>query len=1128
MALTPDDDLLTSIAEPALPALIGRVCAGEPRIPITGLEGAARALILALLVQATARPLFLLAASPDAAEQLAGDLAFFLGDRRTVALLPACEGLPEGSPIPPEILCQRIEALYHLSRAPDQTVLVTSPAALDLPLPDREQVAGRLRTLAAGREVDREALVRDLVQDGYELIARVEARGEVSPRGGILDVFPPLYDRPLRIEFAGDEVESIRAFDPDSQRSTASLESITLLPMRPGRWAAPDATRTALLGYLPADTLLALDEPDETDQTWEDLVQALAARFQAIDLQTLALADGAAPPVAFRTRAHPRLGKPLVNLKAEGGILSPLAVEIREAHDRGLGVHLICRSQVQADRLGTLLQDYGLAPVRIPGPWPLEALAGGSGAWSTPHAGAADQGQGAEAAGASGPTAAPAGLGFLDATPALWVGALSRGFLAPEFGLLLITEEEIFGEKRKRPPERRAQAPRISLDLRDLEVGDHVVHVDHGIGLYKGLVRLEVAGQENDFLHLEYAGGDKLYLPVQRLTLIQKYVGADGARPALDRLGGTSWERVKKRVRESVREMARELLDLYAARKVLPGHPYSKRDRYYTEFEAGFEYQETPDQLQAIEEVLVDMEAPKPMDRLVCGDVGYGKTEVAMRAAFKAVMDGRQVAVLVPTTVLALQHEQTFRRRFQPYPVRIEMLSRLRPAQQQKQVVADLKAGRVDIAIGTHRLLQRDIAFRELGLLIIDEEQRFGVRHKERLKQLRKLVDVLTLTATPIPRTLHMSLVGIRDMSTIATPPEDRLAIRTFLCPFQDEVIREAIRRELQRGGQVFFVHNRVQDIHRMADFVRRLVPEAHVGVAHGQMDERALERVMIDFLERRHNVLVCTTIIESGLDFPAANTILINRADAFGLAQLYQLRGRVGRAKERAYAYLLVPGKAALSADARKRLKVIEEFSHLGAGFQIAAYDLEIRGAGNLLGPAQSGQIAAVGFELYSQLLEHAIRELKGEEVLEPVNPEVNLGIPAFIPDDYVNEVRERLVIYKRLSAAEREEELQEIAEELQDRYGPRPPRVEHLLRAMEIRVLAKRVRAHTVECDGRRLRIALDEKSPVDPTRIVALVGQHRDYKFRPDLSLVAALPHSDPDSVFASAKKLLKALL
>src|SRR5215203_160670 len=671
------------------------------------------------------------------------------------------------------------------------------------------------------------------------------------------------------------------------------------------------------------------------------------------------------------------------------------------------------------------------------------------------------------------------------------LGHLSRGFRLPSGRLVLYAETDIFEEERHAPERRRAATRAFLSDLRDLKLGDLVVHVDHGIGVFVGLKQIGIGVGEaaQEFMELRYAGEDKLFVPVERLDLVQKYTGA--SRPPVDRLGGTTWERAKTRVKKAMRDMAEELLKLYAARKTVVGHAFSPDTHWQQEFEDAFPYDLTPDQFTAISDIKADMESATPMDRLLCGDVGYGKTEVAMRAAFKAVMDGKQVAFLAPTTVLAFQHVKTLRERFAAFPVRIDMVSRFRTAQETKEILAGVASGKVDVIVGTHRLLSKDVQFKDLGLLVVDEEQRFGVAHKERIKQMRKRVDVLTMTATPIPRTLNMSLVGIRDMSVIETPPKDRLSIQTNVVKFDAPVIERAIRNELGRGGQVYFVHNRVESIFSIGNLLQRLVPEARIVVGHGQMGEDELEQAMLGFVERRFDILLATTIVENGLDIPNANTIIINRADRYGLSQLYQLRGRVGRSDRAAYAYLLIPPQESLSPVARKRLAAIKEFSDLGSGFRVAALDLEIRGAGNLLGGEQSGHIDAVGFEMYMKLLEETIRELKGEEIEDDQRATVNLRVDLKIDDRYIPDMNQRLMVYRKVASARTRQELDATMDGIRDRYGPPPGSVLNLAEYGRARILADAIDVESIDREGRMVVIRFRPNARLDPMRLVKVVG-------------------------------------
>jgi len=819
-----------------------------------------------------------------------------------------------------------------------------------------------------------------------------------------------------------------------------------------------------------------------------DEVEAGINRGVRVDFPSLEVFDLDQRAQLFRVRAEGN-GDLQVDLQGDDGGLLELAGRLKRWQQQNCRILLVCHTRGQAERLADLLEPYQISLNRDPGR---------NFAW--PAAGRIE----------------------------VLLADLSAGFRLPDESLVLVTEEELFGRRARRRSVSEARTKALLSSLAELKAGDFIVHVDHGIGLYHGLQHLDMNGMAGDFLDLEYAGGDKLYLPIDRIEKVQKYVGGEGHQPRLDKMGGSAWEKQKLKARAAVEELARDLLQIYARRELAEGFSYSPPDRLFREFEAAFPYEETPDQQAAIEDVLDDMLSDKPMDRLICGDVGYGKTEVAIRSAFKAALDGRQVAVLVPTTVLARQHYETFVERFKPFPVVVDMVSRFRTPAEQKASLEKTVLGQVDILIGTHRLLQRDVRFKNLGLIVIDEEQRFGVTHKEKLKKLRAEVDVLTLTATPIPRTLHLSMMGLRDLSVIETPPVDRLAIRTYVTRFDEELVREAILRELRRGGQVFFVHNRVQNIEAMADYLRTIVPEAKVAVGHGQMSEKALEQVMIEFIEGRSNVLVCSTIIESGLDIPRANTIIINRADCFGLAQLYQLRGRVGRSSQRAYAYLLIPGEGGLTKTARERLRVLQELTELGTGFRIANHDLELRGAGDLLGGRQAGQIAAIGFEMYTDLLQETIEELQGRAHDDRIDPEIRLGLSAFLPEKYVPDPSQRLVLYKRMAAADEEQLLYEIADELRDRYGALPDPAELLLQLMRFRVLLKQLHIEAAEYDGRRLTCSFHPQTTVSPEGLLGLLQQDpAKYQFSADYKLSVQLGRQSGHELLQAARKELQPL-
>ena len=1120
---------------------------GLGEVRLTGLTPAAAAWGLSRLFAGLRRPL--LVVTPDAASQesLLKDLAFFLGEMPSEGGLwprllsfPAHELLPFQELTGDAAVCAaRVGAAWQALTAREPVLLAAPVLALRERLLPREALQEAVRYLVVGEEIRREDFLRHLAAAGYERRPLVEEPGEVSVRGGIIDLFPPLYDKPVRLEFFGDELESIRFFDPASQRSVgASLEDLVVLPA--GEVVlTPEVRERALAGrsrrrdprfwehvreglhfpgmerhlaefypepqtlwdYLPPETLVVLWDPvnlareeeglahrGEEDAGWLDPAPALArARlFATVRVEFLPFGvEAGEGTFEFHTSRMDGLARELAQEgAAEGRLLPALARRLQNWRREGAHLVLVSLSRHRAQRLAQLLAQEGLEAEVVPRP-----------------------------------------VFHNDGQLQVAVGEISGGFRWDAEGLVVLTEDEALGFVPERRRRRDTPPPQHLTSLADLKEGDFVVHLDHGIGIYRGLVKLTAGAQVNDYLEIEYQGGDRLFVPVDRLHLVQKYLGVEDVPPKVDRLGGKSWERTKKRVRQAVEKIARELVELYAARRVLPGHAFSPPDQVFREFEASFPYEETPDQLQAIAEVLEDMQSDRPMDRLICGDVGYGKTEVAVRAAFKAAMDGKQVAVLVPTTVLAEQHYETFTRRLATYPLVVRVLSRFKPPAEQRRILADLAAGRVDIIIGTHRLLSRDVVFKDLGLLIIDEEQRFGVKQKEKLKEWRKTVDVLTLTATPIPRTLQLSLSGLRELSLINTPPENRRAIRTYLCRPDREVIQAAIRRELARGGQVFFVHNRVQTLARWARFVQELVPEARVAMAHGQMPERQLEQVMVKFWRGEVDVLVCTAIIEAGLDVPQANTIIVNRAHTLGLAQLYQLRGRVGRSQAQAYAYLLVPDEAGLTPEAQKRLKALMEFTELGSGYRIALHDLQIRGGGNLLGQAQSGHLAEVGYELYLQLLEQAVREFKGEppEELTP-DPELRIPVAAYLPEDYVPDEQERLALYRRLSGRLTPALVDELEAELQDRFGPLPPEGRNLLEAVRLKGELRRLGIKRLELQNGRavLQFAAPERLKLREL-LEALRRQPQRFRLTPDQSLHLTLAGDGPP--FARLQNCLK---
>jgi transcription-repair coupling factor (superfamily II helicase) len=1021
----------------AFQELAKRLAEGDVCLRVAGLTGGARALAVAELLQAAPRPALVIVPSLADAHRVAQDLRFFGA--------PAFE-FPEREPRlwkgghHREADAERATIARRLGAA-EPIVVVATPAALDTTLPTPGQFRETTLRLSVGDGLDRELLVEALERAGYERVDTVVEVGQWSVRGGIVDVFSPTHPSPARLEFVGDDIESIRLFDPTTQRSTAALDELVVLPLTTP--ADSDASAARLLDYVPADALVVLDAPQMLRETSEEapgrrpLLDALGARPR-LELTVLGGEDA---DLTLET----------LSVDSYSGKFNRLVDEAQRWRGEGFVVRLVAADAHQADHLKDILRDHGL-DTRV-----AEALD------------------------------VPDGLVIV-------VGDLSTGFVVPAVGLVLLAETEIFGARRRtlrRPTYQRGAA---LTAFTDLAVGDLVVHEDHGIGRYHGLRTMRVGDKDGDFLLLEYAENGQLFVPVDRLDLVSKYLGADAGAARLDRLGGASWQRVKESVRAALREMAEELLKLYARRALAEGHGFSADTPWQREFEAAFRFEETPDQLRAIEDVKRDMQTRRPMDRLVAGDVGYGKTEVALRAAFKAVADGLQVAVLVPTTVLAQQHWATFTDRFGSFPARVELLSRYRSPKEQKAVVEGLRQGTVDVVIGTHRLLGKDVAFKNLGLLIVDEEHRFGVAHKERMKQLRASVDVLALTATPIPRTLYMALSGVRDMSVIETPPVDRLPIETVVRRFSRSAIKEALERELDRGGQVFFVHNRVQSLPSMARFVQELVPDARVIMAHGQMKERELEAAMVRFVDGQADILVSTAIVESGLDIPASNTIIVNRADRFGLAQLYQLRGRVGRERQQAYAYLLVPADGRVDEQAQRRLRALQELTELGSGFKLALRDLEIRGAGNLLGAQQHGHIAAVGYDLYSKLLAEAVRELGGEAPRATVEPVISVAVEGFVPEDYVPEVNQRLALYKRLADASSDADVDDLRAELEDRFGALPESARRLLDIVRIRVAARAMGVEKVEAGEGRALITFAPSTRVEPARLVRAIQASR----------------------------------
>jgi transcription-repair coupling factor (superfamily II helicase) len=1038
-------------------------------------------LLLAALAADLGRRLAVIVADEKQAERLAQDLS--AGGAGPVLRAPAPQLTPYQR-IPPSLKARRDEfrLLAALAEPSPSLVAILPATALFTRLLSPEDFARLSVALTEGAEdVSLARLTARLTELGYRRGDLVVETGDLAVRGGLLDVFPPDRELPLRVELDGDRVASIRVFDPDTQRSSERLKAVHVPAFSAARESGEErALLEDRLGRPPSEAERIVFAPAATPMAASWLTHTGDALFAVLE------------PAAIEEAVAAYTERVASDRDPDRDVLAP--EELLHPGDRVRGA--IAGILLRFDRLGASEGE----PLRLAA----EEIAGHAGRTKEAAAEisrALEAGEAvlvaARAAGGEEkvrrfareyeiPLSAPGEPGALRVAPA----EISAGFRLRAPRISVYAEAEIFGEER--PPVTRRQRPSEAFlsDLRDLKLGDAVVHRDYGIGLFKGLKRVPIEGTDREFMEIGYADDKTLLLPVERFDLVQKYSGVEGVTPVLDRLGGAGWGRRKASVRRAMRDMTDQLLKLYARRRVATGFSFSKDSPWQKEFEDAFEYTETPDQAQAIADVKRDMQSDQPMDRLLCGDVGYGKTEVAMRAAFKAVLDGKQVAVLAPTTVLADQHFRTFRRRFAAFPVTIELLSRFRSRVEQKEVVAKIAEGSVDILIATHRMLSKDLAFRDLGLLIVDEEQRFGVAQKEKLKEWRASIDVLAMSATPIPRSLHLSLSGLRDLSIIETPPRDRLAIETQVVPSKPTVIREAIEAEIARGGQVFFVHNRVESIGRVKQMLEELVPAARIAVAHGAMRENELERAMRRFVTREADLLLATTIIENGLDIPSANTILIDRAETYGLAQLYQLRGRVGRSDRPAFAYLLVPESASLSEIARRRLASIQEFCDLGAGFRIAAKDLEIRGSGNILGGEQSGHIAAVGFETYLQLLEETIREIRGEEAAPERTVTLSLGLDLTIPSGYVEDENWRMMIYKKIARSADERALSETLAEIADRFGPPPPAVERLASYARIRHRAESLGIHAVTAQAGRVHLRLAEDTAVDPDRLLGLV--------------------------------------
>ena len=1108
---------------------------------------------------------------------------------RTVLSYPGHE-IPPYTPLSPDqkVTATRLATLYQIAETTGPKIIVTSIEAVLRRVLPKEMLTGRVELVMAGEDCDRDDLIKNLIELGYDKVSLTQNTGDFSVRGGILDIFPPAFPReggisqnsPIRLDFFGDTIESIRTFDPRNQRSTGELDEAILLPtkecnntvagaesikktvsllqqrankyvwdndltyammekVKTGQGIAgiefflplffPDNKLSSLFDFLPSETnFLMMDSAaiagsmklsyqrieNNYQEVAADKIPALAPseiflsqdelkkhlhRFKRILVTDLVDSEDV---VQFVSSSHQLLKQEISRRRAKEGVLPPLIEKISQWQEDNEQVIVCCRSKKHTDNLADMLSQHHNKVQIAHAPVSLD---------ETAH----------------------------DHTLQLCNHPLSEGFSFPDKKIHLVSESELFGQMRLGGKKTKNKFFGDPIEFTELNDGDIIVHRDHGLGIYTGLTTVTVNQVTNDFMVIAYRDNDKLYVPVDKLNLISRYQGLSDKEPKIDKLGSQNWKTTTQKVKEEVWKVAQELLDIYARREIKSGRRFSPAGSLFQELEESFPYDETPGQDKAITDVIHDLTSDQPMDRLVCGDVGYGKTEVAIRGAFKVIEDGAQVAILVPTTVLAEQHLKTFRERLQNFPVRIECLNRFRSAKEQKVIIKDMAAGKIDIVIGTHRLLSKDVSFKDLGLLVIDEEHRFGVAHKEKIKRIRAEVDILTLTATPIPRTLQMSLLAIRDLSVISTPPEQRRPVKTFVAEHDELVIKEAISRELRRHGQTFFVHNRVKSIYKIADTIGKLVPEARIAIAHGQMNTKELEDIMVAFVNKEIDVLVATTIIESGLDIPSANTMIINRADMLGLAEMYQLRGRVGRSSTQSFAYLLVPSLDSISKDSRERLRALMECNELGGGFKLAMNDLQIRGGGNLLGISQSGNIAAIGYDLYLDLLQKTVADLKartvdgtGHNLQDELDPEINLQISAFIPPHYIADINQRYLIYRRIAALAKSEDAQftDLRDEMIDRYGPLPVETETLLKVIDIKRALIALRSHKLERGKDVLVFSFQDDTPIQPTHIMQFIAARSSKrkgtppKITQDGRLVIHGDFTDHATIFTTIKKTI----
>ena len=1155
--------------------LIDLILKRDRRIDSSGLSGSEKAYLASRIYNECRCPVVIIVPARKDGEKFIEDMHFFAQSKKIpIIFFPPYNILPyKDIAYHNETAADRIKALYTLITYEVPPLIITTADAVMQKIVPKEKMRNYAELIAKGENIERDVLIEKLISGGYEPALIVEEPGDFCVRGGILDIFSPLYSDPFRIELFGDTVDSLRFFSAVNQRQLKNISEAVIIPAKEAiirkedmetvissvfqhasKLDIPVSKSRALLDrlknnesfrgiesftpliykkldtffdYVPENSLFILEEESELIKTAEELWEQASANFNTaldekmlcVEPQTLFLKwpmvqemllfrkplclklfsdfndlniNKKKVPhfhrIDFKIQDNTNISLSLKHHGIQENLLLPLSDWINDKKQTGYCTILVCSTKSQADRLSKLLLPYSIDPYLMEN--------------------------------------------FNDirhnnkkGAVYICIGHVSSGFVWPVESLAIITEDEIFVAKRRRKKKRKQHIQTRLLEVVDLKQNDLVVHSGHGIGKYEGLVKLHINGVANDFLLVVYQDSDRLYLPVDRMNMISKYMGVEGVLPVLDKMGGKSWDLIKKKVKKSVVKIAGELLKLYSKRKAEKGYAFVNEDSL-TDFEAGFPYEETRDQLNAIDDVLNDMEQPTAMDRLVCGDVGYGKTEVALRASFKTICSGKQVAVLVPTTVLAEQHFVTFTERFKSYPVVVECLSRFRSTKKQREIIEKLKSGTIDIVIGTHRLVQKDVGFKDLGLFILDEEQRFGVRHKEKLKNLRSTIDVLALTATPIPRTLQLSMVGVRDISVISTPPEHRHEIITYMCKFDNAVVAEAIKKELKRNGQIFFIHNNIDNISSMAEKLKRLVPKVRLDIAHGRQNEKDLEKVMLRFINKEIDMLVCTTIVESGLDIPSANTIFVNRADRFGLSQIYQLRGRVGRSGEQAYAYLFIPDDSLISRDARKRLKVLMEHSALGSGFQIAINDLKIRGGGTILGVSQSGHIAAVGYDMFLELMEKTVSEMKGEPITEDLDPEINVAMSCYLPEAYISDIDQRLSMYRRLSKTKNLAGVVDAKNEMTDRFGALPVEASNLLIKMMLKVLSIQAGVKKLDLVGEKLSLTFSEAHMKYPGKIVDMIySKNKQFKFVSENVLQIRLQKNQTKSLIAQTKNVLK---